>query len=329
MKKVSMQDIATELGISKMTVSKCFKNSEDISEDTKQLILKKAQEMGYEYKRRIKYRIAVLFSEVYFEPNEKFYNGLYKRLQEQEWNSSMKFSLFYVSREDEKNSVLHAGVRENDAIMLLGQFSRKYVLYMQSHGLPVVCLDFHYRGIEADSVVSDSFQASYNLTSYMIEMGHRKIAFVGNLNYTNSVNDRYLGYYKALLEDGIDMRADYRIDDRDGRGILERFVLPEDMPTAFVCNNDHTAYLLIRQLKRTGFRVPEEVSVAGFDDVLYSEISEPPITSVHVQRRFMAEQAVLLIKRRLLQPDARPRMITIDCSIRYRESVAHVKGVDI
>lgn len=325
MKKVSMQDIATELGISKMTVSKCFKNSEDISDDTKQLILKKAQEMGYEYKRRIKYRIAVLFSEVFFEPNEKFYNGLYKRLQEQEWNNSMKFSLFYVSREDEKGNVLPAGVQENDAIMLLGQFSRKYVLYMQSHGLPVICLDFHYRGIEADSVVSDSFQASYNLTSYMIEMGHRRIAFVGNLNYTNSVNDRYLGYYKALLEEGIEMRPDYRIDDRDGHGILEEFLLPEDMPTAFVCNNDHAAYLLIRQLKRAGFHVPEEVSVAGFDDVLYSEISEPPITSVHVQRRFMAEQAVLLIRRRLLQPDARPRAITIDCSIRYRESVARVK----
>ena len=57
-----MQDIATELGISKMTVSKCFKNSEDISEETKQIILKKAGEMGYEYKRRIKYRIAVLLS---------------------------------------------------------------------------------------------------------------------------------------------------------------------------------------------------------------------------------------------------------------------------
>lgn len=322
MKKVSMQDIATQLGISKMTVSKCFKDSEDISEDTKQTILGKAREMGYEYRRRIKYRIAVLFSEVYFEPNEKFYNGLYKRLQELEWVNSMKFSLIYVSREDERNNMMSKSVEENDAMMLLGQFSKKYVLYLLSKGKPVVCLDFQYRGVEADSVISDSYQSSYNLTSHMIEMGHRKIAFVGNLNYTNSVNDRYLGYYKALLEEGIDMIPHYRIDDRDDRGILECFLLPEDMPTAFVCNNDHVAYLLIRQLKKSGFRVPEDVSVAGFDDVLYSEISDPPITSVHVQRRFMAEQAVLLMKRRFLHPDARPRTITIDCSIRYRESVA-------
>ncbi len=325
MKKVSMQDIATELGISKMTVSKCFKNSGDISEETKQLILKKADEMGYEYKKRIKYRIAVLFSEVYFEPNEKFYNGLYKRLQELEWENSMKFSLFYVSREDERENVVNAGVEGHDGVMLLGQFSKKYVLYLKETGLPVLCLDFQYRGVEADSVVSGSFQASYYLTSHLIERGHRRIAFVGNLNYTNSVNDRYLGYYKALLEEGIDLNSQRRIDDRGQQGILERFELPEEMPTAFVCNNDHAAYLLIRQLRDLGLKVPGDVSVVGFDDVLYSEISDPPITTVHVNRRFMAEQAILLMKRRFQNPEARPRTITIDCSIKFRESVEDMK----
>lgn len=322
MKKVSMQDIATELGISKMTVSKCFKKSGDISEETKQIILKKAGEMGYEYKRRVKYRIAVLFSEVYFEPNEKFYSGLYKRLQELEWENNMKFSLFYVSLEDEKTNAVNAGVREYDGIMLLGQFSRRFVMFLKSMELPVVCLDFRYRGIEADSVVSDNFQSSYNLTAYLIEIGHRRIAFVGNLNYTNSVNDRYLGYYKALLEEELDPADQARIDDRGSQGILERFQLPARLPTAFVCNNDHTAYHLIRQLRELGRRVPEEISVVGFDDVLYSEISVPPITTVHVNRRFMAEQAVLLMNRRLGQPEARPRTITVDCSIVDRESVA-------
>ena len=316
-----MQDIATELGISKMTVSKCFKNSQDISEETKRIILKKAEEMGYEYKRRLKYSIAVLFSEVYFEPNEKFYSGLYKHLQELGLANSMKFSLFYVSREDEKRSILNPGVDKFNGIMFLGQFSRKYVMHVQSLGIPTLCLDFSYRGVEADSVVSDSFRASYNLTSHLIDKGHKKIAFVGNLNYTNSVNDRYLGYYKAMLEGELPLRADYRLDDRDDKGILQQIQLPTDMPTAFVCNNDHTAFLLIKQLKGLGFKVPEEVSVVGFDDVIYSEISDPPITSAHVQREFMAEQAIQLMKRRLQHPEANVRTVTIDCSIKYRDSV--------
>lgn len=322
MKKVSMQDIASELGISKMTVSKCFKNSEDISEETKQLILKKAEEMGYEYRKRVKYHVAVLFSEVYFEPNEKFYSGLYKRLQELEWANSVKFSLFYVSREAERRCELNPGVQESDGIMLLGQFSKKYVTFIMGKSIPLLCLDFHYRGVEADSVVSDSFQASYNLTAYLIELGHRDIAFVGNLNYTNSVNDRYLGYYKAILEEGISQEGGRRMDDRDEAGILKEFCLPEKMPTAFVCNNDHTAFLLIQQLKREGYLVPKQISVVGFDDVLYSEISDPPITSAHVQRKFMAEQALSLMKRRWNHPEAGARMVTIDCGIRYRESVA-------
>ncbi|MDE6064805.1 MAG: LacI family DNA-binding transcriptional regulator, partial [Lachnospiraceae bacterium] len=185
MKKVSMQDIARELGVSKMTISKCFHDSEDISEETKQAIFKKADEMGYEYKKRVKYRIAVLFSEVYFEPNEKFYNELYKRLTEQEWRSSMKFSMIYVNREEERNLYLNPVVLENDAIMLLGQFSKRFVAGIVERRIPVVCLDFYYRGIEADSVISNSYQTSYELTSYLLEQGHREICFLGNKNYTN------------------------------------------------------------------------------------------------------------------------------------------------
>lgn len=324
MKKVSMQDIAKELGVSKMTVSKCFHDSEDISEETKQAIFRKADEMGYEYKKRVKYRIAVLFSEVYFEPNEKFYNELYKRLTEQEWRSSMKFSMIYVNREDERNLYLNPVVLENDAIMLLGQFSKRFVSGIVERRIPVVCLDFYYRGIEADSVISNSYQTSYELTSYLLEQGHREICFLGNKNYTNSVNDRYLGYCKALLEENLEINPKNRIDDRNDRGILQEFVLPDKLPTAFVCNNDHAAYLLIRQLKQKGLKVPEDISVVGFDDVLYAEISEPPITSVHVKRKFMAEQAVSLMKRRLETPDAGARVVTIDCSIVYRESVAGV-----
>lgn len=324
LKKVSMQDIATELGISKMTVSKCFKNSEDISDETKSIILKKAQEMGYVYRRKVKYHVAALFSEVFFEPNEEFYSGLYKKLQELEWENDMKFSLYYVSREAEQRCELNPGVDKNDAIMLLGEFTKKYVSSIINRRYPTVCLDFRHRGMEADSVVSDGFQSSFELTSYLIDMGHEKIAFVGNLNYTHSVNDRYFGYRKGLLEEGIEYRKDYRINDRDDNGILSYFALPKDMPTAFVCNNDHTAYLLIEQLKKEGYQVPEEVSVVGFDDVIYSELSNPAITSVHVRRGFMAEQAIMLIKRRLTNPTSSYRTITIDCSMKYRDSVARM-----
>lgn len=108
-----------------------------------------------------------------------------------------------------------------------------------------------------------------------------------------------MGYCKALLEENLEIDPKNRIDDRSERGILQEFALPDALPTAFVCNNDHAAYLLIRQLKQMGLKVPEDISVVGFDDVLYAEISEPPITSVHVKRKFMAEQAVSLMKRRM------------------------------
>ena len=133
-----------------------------------------------------------------------------------------------------------------------------------------------------------------------------------------------MGYCKALMEENLAIDPHSRIDDRDDKGILQEFALPDKLPTAFVCNNDHAAYLLIRQLKQRGISVPGDVSVVGFDDVLYAEISDPPITSVHVKRKFMAEQAIGLLKRRMESPDAGARVVTIDCSIVYRESVAGI-----
>lgn len=104
-----MQDVATELGISRMTVSKCFNNSDDIPKETKQKVWKTADEMGYEYPNRAKYQIAVLHSAVFYEPNERFYSGLFQRLTEQENSTGMKFSLIYVNRRKKKPAVSFLG----------------------------------------------------------------------------------------------------------------------------------------------------------------------------------------------------------------------------
>jgi len=115
-------------------------------------------------------------------------------------------------------------------------------------------------------------------------MGHKKIAYVGTLLSTNSITDRYMGYYKAMLEHGQEVPADYVIDDRSkdtrARRINYDFVLPKDMPTAFACNNDVTAIDLIGYLKQKGYRVPEDISIVGFDDNVFAEHCRPMLTTV-------------------------------------------------
>lgn len=324
MKKVTMQNIADEVGVSRMTVSKCFQDSDDISAEMKERIRKVAAKLGYIYSKQARYRALVLVSEVFLAKTEDFYNSLYQRLNEFGGLNNITLSLVVIRNQGEASAALDSEAGTADGILILGQQPPAVVEEVKRRGLPVICVDFYYRNLEVDTVSCNNFQAAFNLTSYLIERGHQNIAFVGNLNATSSINDRYFGYSKALLEAELPMSKELRLDDRNERNELVALTLPAQLPTAFVCNNDHVAYLLIKQLKKEGFRVPEDVSVAGFDDVIYSSISEPAITTMRVTRKNMAEQAIKLLLRRMKNPKAEIRNITVECRLIERESVAQV-----
>ena len=108
-----------------------------------------------------------------------------------------------------------------------------------------------------------------------------------------------MGYYKSLLEHGIPLRDDWVIGDRDSDGLSYKSIrLPDEMPTAFVCNCDRIAYQLITQLKSIGYRVPEDISIVGYDNHIYSTISNPRITTMDINSYRMSSEAVeILVKK--------------------------------
>ena len=195
--------------------------------------------------------------------------------------------------EEVPNTVLDHKV---DGLIVLGQLSEDYIDRLMQHNLPTVFLDFYGSRDDVDSVLSDSFYGAYMLTSHLIENGHRRIGFLGSISSTSSIQDRYLGYYKALLENRIPLRQDWVIADRSNESdIFPEFTLPNDMPTAFVCNCDETAYKLVNQLKAAGYSIPDDISVVGYDNHIYSTICNPRLTTIDVNSRVMSTEAVDII----------------------------------
>lgn len=131
------------------------------------------------------------------------------------------------------------------------------LLSVDSGKIPVLYLDFYVNDSPCDAVISNSFYGSYQLTNYLIQMGHRKIAYVGTILVTKSITDRYLGYYKALMEHGIEVHKEYLLEDRDRNNCLldvEHYMkIPDDIPTAFVCNCDVAASDVIKKLEKQGY----------------------------------------------------------------------------
>lgn len=299
-KAITMQDIANEIGVSKVTVSKALSDKDGVSEELKERIKTLAVEMGYRFnasassiKSGLSYNVGVIIPERFTGSYNSFYLMMYQQLTREFDNHKYATILHMLTDIDEENLKLPNSYfdRKVDAFIILGQVSSDYVDLLKGADVPFLFLDFYEEHTEVDSVIADNFYGSYCMTNYLISNNHSRIAFVGSIGATSSIQDRYLGYYKSLIEHGIKLNHHYVIEDRDEAGKFIPVKLPEDLPTAFVCNCDRMAYNLIEQLADSGIKVPDDVSVVGFDNDIYSTLSKPPITTVDVNVAEMTRTA--------------------------------------
>ncbi|AQR97692.1 LacI family DNA-binding transcriptional regulator [Clostridium saccharoperbutylacetonicum] len=334
-KAIKLADIAEVLKVSKVTVSKALSDKDGVSDELREKIKKVAAEMGYRQNsiaRSLRdgytYNIGVLIPEGFVEMYHSFYWELYQNVLNALTKKSYYGIMEVVNREDENNNVVPRMLQDSkvDGIIVMGELKKEYVEFLNSlDDVPVVMLDTYDKHIDYDTVTSDNYYGMYLLTDYLIEMGHRDILFVGNPRATSSIQDRFLGFTKALLERGIEYTSNSYISDREiGKKELN-FELPEKMPTAFACNCDSVAYLLIKKLQDKGYRVPEDISVVGFDNYLITEISDLGITTFEVDMKTMAETAVDVILKKVHKVDYKPARRVICGKIVIKDTVKELK----
>lgn len=311
-KAVKLKDIADRLNVSTVTVSKALSDQKGVSKELRGKIKKLADEMGYiplsasKGKAEIRsYNIGVLVSARYFDQTQSFYWMMYQELATRALNKNCFTMLEVVSEEDEKACTVPKLIEQDrtSGIVIIGLMSQEYLNIIEKNaGVPVVYLDFYDKSSRFDAVVSDNFFGMYMMTDYVIGLGHKKIAYVGTLFSTNSITDRYFGYLKALSENGIAAREDYVLDDRymdTGSRTGFTVKLPEDMPTAFVCNCDVTALDVINLLNERGFKVPEDISVVGFDNYAFANAKQISLTTYAVDVKEIARRAIKILIRKM------------------------------
>ncbi|MFA5466711.1 MAG: substrate-binding domain-containing protein, partial [Candidatus Izemoplasmatales bacterium] len=209
-----------------------------------------------------------------------------------------------------------------DGIIVLGQMKSEYLMCLESVSVPVIFFDFYMKQFTIDCIVSDNLYSAYMLTNELIEKNHRQIAFVGSIEATSSIQDRFLGYYKSLIEANIALNPAYVIPDRDELGQFIDLRLPTPLPTAFVCNCDRVAHSLINSLKKNNVKVPEDCSVVGFDNSIFSTITDPEITTVDNNIASMVETAVKIIVKKIKIPQRVYGRVLIQGTIVNRQSTA-------
>ena len=327
--KVRLSDIAERLDISTVTVSKALANKDGVGDELRQRIKELAEEMGYRVKKggdngkAITGNIGILIPSRFFAPSSSFYWYLFNSLSTELLNRSYYSIMELLSEKNKKNLVLPRMLKDNkvDGFIVLGQVSDEYLNFINTSYENFILVDFYTSMNNLDGVSDDNFYCSYLLTSYVISQGHKKLRFVGNFESTSSIRDRFMGFAKALMENGMNVNKADIINDRDENGYSIPLEIPSELPDAFICNCDETAAVMIQTLMEKGYKVPEDVSVTGFDNFLAANKTPVPLTTVSIRAEDTASVAAdLIIKKVTGQPYVKGRHL-VSGSLVIRDSV--------
>ncbi|UJF34948.1 LacI family DNA-binding transcriptional regulator [Paenibacillus hexagrammi] len=325
-KKVSMQDIAQYLGISKNAVSLALSNRKGVSEELRQQVLQAAEELGYDKHigqdltgKQEHSAVLILVPEriMSYEDNEHFlfYHDLIWGLEQKLRDQGFSAVIQRISLQMEQSLFLPELTHSInfDRVILFGIVREEYARLVQQKWSSLLMFDSFYRSVPGPAVTSANVEGAYTAAQYLLDQCHRRIGFIGPVHLTTSHEERWFGFWKALSEQSVMVDESCCLLESKGFHHTEeeiRHFLDTcgHLPTAFLCGNDRIALLLMTELQTRQIRVPEDISVIGFDGLDMSASSEPPLTTMKVDKNGMCEAAARWLQMETGRKEAPPNM---------------------
>lgn len=346
MKKVTIQDIADALGISRNTVSKAINNSEGLADSTREKILQKAVEMGY---KQFSYvaslsgnnlsrsasadssafptaagEIALFTTNLSMQSNH-FAVPMLDRFKQEVALLGYTLNIYKVDSENLERHTLPAAfdLERASAILCVEVFDWAYSEMVCGLGLPVLFVDGPNKrsgdSLPADQLYMDSTTGITKLVNEMLRRGKQRIGFIGDYEHCQSFFERYTAFRSAMTLAGVpvDERFCLKMTRPDMDAPLA--ALPE-LPDLFICANDFIAMDTMQSLRKLGKSVPGDVLLCGFDDAPESRIMTPALTTVHIHTQIMAFTAIHLLQTRMREPSLDYRTVYTATELIYRDS---------
>jgi LacI family transcriptional regulator len=305
-KKITLAKIAEQLGVSKITVSRALKGQPGVSETLRREARSLASELGFKYERlrplrERKGRFIFLVPKRFYLANDVFYHEIYYHLNLLCLTGNFELSVRILEKEAEFRGVLPEDAGSADGIFIGGEVSEAVVREISALHLPCVAIDFNVISGLMNCVIIDNYLVGVIAAEYLFKRGYRKIGFIGSYTRTSSASDRIHGFMKVVEQKKLYFQNDWLINNFDEQTDTYTLgvSLPGDLPEAFICYNDDTAYYFIEKLKSSGFRVPEDVAILSVDNTGLAASCTPPLTSINIDRCCFAKEALELMTEQL------------------------------
>ncbi|ANE46924.1 LacI family transcriptional regulator [Paenibacillus swuensis] len=336
--KITMQRIADELKLSKNSVSQALSGKDGVSEETRRLILETAERLGYEYTKSKKLQhsetaktgtIALIASDFAFSM-QGFFGEIYLSIEREAREEGYEVIIQSVDAESAEQKILPPFLlnKSVDGVIILSHITTDYINDVIATGIPAVLIDHHHPRIQADSILTNNRYGAYDAVRYLIELGHRRIGFLGNVRFSPSYAERMDGFRMAMDERDLPVMKEWMLTEavEESAYVTQQVQALSEQPTAWFCVNDGLGFFLNAALRQQGLHIPEDVSVVSFDNGYLSRVSAPPTTTVDVNLKLFAVKAVERLMERLREPDEPYTELLLPTRLLIRESTGPVKG---
>ena len=336
----TMRDVAMACKVSIATVSRVLNNPLSVADETRVKIEKAISELGYRHAFVAQKNISTSLRTIGLilpDINNVYYPAVIRGIEDE--LAKNNYSLFICNSDEnidkEKAYIATLIKKRVDGVMFLGtrdaQVSQDHIIRL-STDFPVLLINDHIIGSNVYSIMADEVEGSYRAVRYLIELGHRRIAYVrGDGDYT-TYRYKYEGYEKALHDANIEISGDFIVSvdphERGGYDAGSKMLALQNTPTAIFAANDQLAIGIMKAVYEAGLTIPKDISLVGFSDIPIAAELYPPLTTVNqfpYRTGVIAAQTIVKV---INKEEMTQRRIILEPKLSIRKSCKAIEAVN-
>jgi len=339
--KPTIKDIAKKAGVSIATVSFVINKTKPISAETKNRVVRTIKSLNYQPSKSARslvigktWNIGFIFTDDHFLRTEPFYTRIFLGTEFEARSEGYYILLTSISSEFNEKDILPRFIlnKSVDGIIIAGKIPDNLIERMSYYKLPTVFVDYIPPTNGYPLVLIDNIQGGLLATNHLINLGHKNIAFIsGDIDHP-SFSDRLNGYKQALEYAKIPIKNNLIFTNTNYHGRQAGFNLAKKIftsnkeVTAVFAGNDAMAIGVMHYLNKKGSKVPEDVSVIGFDDIEADLLLDPSLSTIRVPKIELGVEALKLLVNTLKNKESLPKKILVPVELIIRESTSVFKS---
>ncbi|CAH8236618.1 DNA-binding transcriptional dual regulator RbsR [Vibrio aestuarianus] len=331
----TMKDIARLAGVSTSTVSHVINKSRFVSEDIAERVNKAAQDLNYApsaLARSLKMNRTRTIGMLVTTSTNPFFGEVVKGVERSCYHKGYNLILCNTEGDNErmKTSINTLLQKRVDGLLLMCSTleGERIEVFDRYPDIPVVVMDWGPMLFASDKIQDNSLSGGYIATNYLIECGHKEIGCITGPLIRHQAQMRYEGYKRAVLEAGLEINPQWIVESdfecEGGYEAFNRMLEKGPLPSSIFVSNDMMAMGVLNAAHEKGIRIPEDVSIMGYDDIHIARFMSPALTTVHQPKYRLGKVAVETLLKKLEKETLEPQVVQLDPTLVVRKSVKHL-----